>query len=118
MTAVDFYSHHHKRFSAVEYKVGSIDLATQLFRASYLDAHNRTYITGPYERDCVNKKCDLSAYLRRRRRDPPNVVEPDSELSRLRIFNADGHFAKEISNHVGPPGRRAIHSPGPLLWHL
>ena len=26
MTAVDFYSHHHKRFSAVEYKVGSIDL--------------------------------------------------------------------------------------------
>ena len=45
-------------------------------------------------------------------------VEPDSELSRMRIFNADGHFAKDISNHVGPPGRRAIHSPGPLLWHL
>ena len=78
-------------------------VATQVFRAAYLDAHNRTYITGPYERDCVNKMCDLSAYLRRRRRDPPNVVEPDSEPSRMRIFNADGHFAKEISNHVGPP---------------
>ena len=41
-----------------------------------------------------------------------------AEARRKRIFNADGHFAKDISNHVGPPGRRAIHSPGPLLWHL
>ena len=41
-----------------------------------------------------------------------------AEARRKRIFNADGHLAKDISNHVGPPGRRAIHSPGPLLWHL
>ena len=42
----------------------------------------------------------------------------DSEWSRLRIFNADGHFAKDISRDVGPSGRRAIHGHGPLLWHL
>jgi hypothetical protein len=42
----------------------------------------------------------------------------DSEWSRLRIFNADGHFAKDISRDVGPRGRRAIHGHGPLLWHL
>ena len=50
--------------------------------------------------------------------EPWRANGPDAEARRKRIFNADGHFAKDISNHVGPPGRRAIHSPGPLLWHL
>ena len=98
MTAVDFYSHHRKRFMEVSFRVSGIDLATQLFRASYLDARNATYVAGP----CSGWRAN----------------GPDAEARRKRIFNADGHFAKDISNHVGPPGRRAIHSPGPLLWHL
>ena len=49
MTAVDFYSHHRKRFMKVEFRVSGIDLATQVFRAAYLDARNATYVAGPYE---------------------------------------------------------------------
>ena len=41
-----------------------------------------------------------------------------SEHGIKRIFNADGHFAKDISRDVGHVGRRAIHGHGPLLWHL
>ena len=41
-----------------------------------------------------------------------------AEARRKRIFNADGHFAKDISRDVGQAGRRAIHGHGPLLWHL
>ena len=41
-----------------------------------------------------------------------------AEARRKRIFNADGHFAKDISRDVGHAGRRAIHGHGPLLWHL
>ena len=52
------------------------------------------------------------------REQPYANGDGQAEARRKRIFNADGHFAKDISNHVGPPGRRAIHSPGPLLWHL
>ena len=102
MTAVDFYSHHRKRFMKVEFRVSGIDLATQVFRAAYLDARNATYVTGPCSRW-------REAYAN---------GDGQAEARRKRIFNADGHFAKDISNHVGPPGRRAIHSPGPLLWHL
>ena len=102
MTAVDFYSHHRKRFMKVEFRVSGIDLATQVFRAAYLDARNATYVTGP----CSGWR---EAYAN---------GDGQAEARRKRIFNADGHFAKYISNHVGPPGRRAIHSPGPLLWHL
>ena len=102
MTAVDFYSHHRKRFMKVEFRVSGIDLATQVFRAAYLDARNATYVTGP----CSGWR---EAYAN---------GDGQAEARRKRIFNADGHFAKDISNHVGPPGRRAIHSPGPLLWHL
>ena len=102
MTAVDFYSHHRKRFMKVEFRVSGIDLATQVFRAAYLDARNATYVTGP----CSGWR---EAYAN---------GDGQAEARRKRIFNADGHFAKGISNHVGPPGRRAIHSPGPLLWHL
>jgi hypothetical protein len=86
----------------VAFHVSGIDLATQVFRASYLDARNATYVTGP----CSGWR---EAYAN---------GDGQAEARRKRIFNADGHFAKEISNHVGPPGRRAIHSPGPLLWHL
>ena len=101
-TAVDFYSHHRKRFMKVAFHVSGIDLATQVFRAAYLDARNATYVTGP----CSGWR---EAYAN---------GDGQAEARRKRIFNADGHFAKDISNHVGPPGRRAIHSPGPLLWHL
>ena len=86
----------------VEFRVSGIDLATQVFRATYLDARNATYVTGPCSRW-------REAYAN---------GDGQAEARRKRIFNADGHFAKDISNHDGPPGRRAIHSPGPLLWHL
>ena len=118
-TAVDFYCHHVKKFTEVAYRIGQIDLATQLFRAAYLDARNATFITGPYERDCKNHICDLSLYFRKKLAKVDwQHLGVDSEWSRLRIFNADGHFAKDISRDVGPRGRRAIHGHGPLLWHL
>ena len=118
-TAVDFYCHHVKKFTEVAYRIGQIDLATQLFRAAYLDARNATFVTGPYERDCKNQKCDLSAYFRKKLANVDwQNLDVDSEWSRLRIFNADGHFAKDISRDVGHAGRRAIHGHGPLLWHL
>ena len=106
MTAVDFYSHHHKRFSAVEYKVGSIDLATQLFRASYLDARNATYVAGPYERDCTNQICDLSAYHRRRRRDPP--IQTDLALLELRKRGGCDfiHVTNCVEINLGRPTHR------------
>ena len=118
-TAVDFYCHHVKKFTEVAYRIGQIDLATQLFRAAYLDARNATFITGPYERDCKNHICDLSLYFRKKLANVDwQNLGVDSEWSRLRIFNADGHFAKDISRDVGHAGRRAIHGHGPLLWHL
>ena len=111
--------HHVKKFTEVAYRIGQIDLATQLFRAAYLDARNATFITGPYERDCKNHICDLSLYFRKKLANVDwQNLGVDSEWSRLRIFNADGHFAKDISRDVGPRGRRAIHGHGPLLWHL
>ena len=84
-----------------------------------MDARNATFVTGPYERDCKNHICDLSLYFRKKlaKVDWQNLGV-DSEWSRLRIFNADGHFAKDISRDVGHAGRRAIHGHGPLLWHL
>ena len=75
--------------------------------------------TGPYERDCKSHICDLSLYFRKKLAKVDwQHLGVDSEWSRLRIFNADGHFAKDISRDVGPRGRRAIHGHGPLLWHL
>ena len=72
-----------------------------------------------HERDCKNQKCDLSAYFRKKLANVDwQNLGVDSEWSRLRIFNADGHFAKDISRDVGHAGRRAIHGHGPLLWHL
>ena len=71
------------------------------------------------KRDCKNQKCDLSAYFRKKLANVDwQNLDVDSEWSRLRIFNADGHFAKDISRDVGHAGRRAIHGHGPLLWHL
>ena len=84
-------------------------------RADFADI----FPTGPYERDCKNQKCDLSAYFRKKLANVDwQNLDVDSEWSRLRIFNADGHFAKDISRDVGHAGRRAIHGHGPLLWHL
>ena len=86
----------------VEFRVSGIDLATQVFRAAYLDARNATYVTGP----CSGWR---EAYAN---------GDGQAESRRKRIFNADGHFAKDISRDVGHAGRRAIHGHGPLLWHL
>ena len=72
-------------------------------------------LKGPHAGGVADRANNGESYCHRGR---GGQAPRQAEARRKRIFNADGHFAKDISNHVGPPGRRAIHSPGPLLWHL
>ena len=77
----------------VKYAIKHVDLASMVFRTSYLDVRNATFV--------VNE-----------------IEERGKPLSSLGMYAADGIFAERVAQDVGEERAREIHGHGPLLFHL
>ena len=114
LTGVDFYSHlvaedRARRGQPYEsspghLRVKAIDLAAMLFKATYLDRKNMTFIVRRYER---------GKRLAAGRRRPGNRPQGANSM-----VAADGALAELIARKVGKGRAREIHDHGPLVFHL
>ena len=114
LTGVDFYSHlvaedRARRGQPYEsspghLRVKAIDLAAMLFKATYLDRKNMTFIVRRYER---------GKRLAAGRRRPGNRPQGANSM-----VAADGALAELIARKVGKGRAREIHGHGLLVFHL
>jgi len=88
--AVDFWCHGQRRWKFAKFRVGDLDLSAALYKASYLDSKNATFLIGA----------------------PP----PPRRWMSARAFVADGLLAERVFNDLGPQRARVVHDR--LVYHL
>jgi len=81
-SAGEFWCYAQGRVVPVAWKLGGLDLSAALFRTSYLDARNETFILGELEKNRAPLKS--------------------------RVRNADGHLAQRVVKDVGSKRARTI----------